>query len=271
MEEIVYHFGIHSQQSRCCNLEICGISFCDGSYFISRGADSPTFVFEYVRKGRGFLQVNDTLCYPQGGDLYIAPGNTSHSYGSSADDPWEKVWVNLSGTLPAALLDAYELREVFLIPNCPVESFFNEIISLVQSDAPNLVEKVELLLQQIIQAAAKVYHKPKDSGRTGEAIILKTYLDENFCNAISLEDLGRLIHKSPAQVLRIFRKEWQTTPYQYLLDLRLHLAARFLCNTCKNIKDIARESGFCDEYYFSSLFKKKIGVSPKNYRRKFQR
>lgn len=66
---------------------------------------------------------------------------------------------------------------------------------------------------------------------------------------------------------KMFKKETGLTPLQYLTDRRLENAASTLATFCGkgNISETARMCGFSDPLYFSRLFKKKYGVSPRNY------
>ena len=63
-----------------------------------------------------------------------------------------------------------------------------------------------------------------------------------------------------------FQQEYGETPYRYFLKKKLELAMLMLRNTRKTIKEIAFELSFSDPYYFSSLFKRKYGFSPRKAR-----
>jgi len=60
-------------------------------------------------------------------------------------------------------------------------------------------------------------------------------------------------------------------PGQYLLQLRVEQAKLLLADHSRSIKSIADELNFESSFYFSSLFKNKIGLSPAKYRKKFTR
>ena len=68
------------------------------------------------------------------------------------------------------------------------------------------------------------------------------------------------------QMLRIFRREFGTSPIAYLLDKKLEQAMLMLRDTAFSIKEISIKLGFKDEFYFSRLFRKKCGKSPREYR-----
>lgn len=252
-------------------VEICGVSYCDGSYRICRNRTSGTFVFEYVRKGRGFLRIGQEEFTPEGGDLYLVPAHSDHAYGSSADNPWEKLWFNVSGPLVQNLLTAYDLNGVYLVRHYPGEALFQEGLEIGRRREVSGHADIALVIHRILAAAAACRAELPAGGRKSDSgNAMKRYLDEHLAEPVKLDDLCRLIKKSPAQVLRIFRRDWNATPYDYLLEQRLQMARQYLENTAKTHKEIADELGFGDEYYFSSLFRRKIGISPRFYRQRFR-
>ena len=71
----------------------------------------------------------------------------------------------------------------------------------------------------------------------------------------------------PSQAERLFRAETGIPPYRYYLDRKLELACQLLRETGMSVRDIASYLSFQDEFYFSGLFRRKIGVSPIQYRK----
>ncbi len=69
--------------------------------------------------------------------------------------------------------------------------------------------------------------------------------------------------------VRTFYRHWldKYTPKEMLEEKKLEIAKqRLLSNFNKKISDIARELNFCDHYYFSKWFRRKMGISPQQYR-----
>lgn len=95
-------------------------------------------------------------------------------------------------------------------------------------------------------------------------IILKNYPDPNF----DLNECLESFSFSTEYLKRIFKQEIGMTPRQFLTERRLENAARSLAIGAEssNISQIARQCGFNDPLYFSKMFKKRYGVSPKNYK-----
>ena len=246
---------------------MCGISYCDGTYRIRR-TGTPMFVFEYVRKGKGCLRVGSDVYAPEAGDVYIVPAGSDHEYSSSAEAPWEKLWFNVSGELVYALLSAYKLNGIYLIKNCLLEKLFLEGLAVARNKNENSHFEIAGILHKIIAGIAGTLAGHPGTGKSAAGLALKKYLDARIDRNVALHELCRLIGKSPAQTLRIFRRDWGSTPCNYLLEQKMKLAAQYLENTFKPVKEIAAELGFENEYYFSAIFKQKTGLAPRNYRNK---
>lgn len=247
------------------NLEMAGVSYCDGSYRISR-SKSRIYVFEYIIKGKGFLKINSREFEPEAGDVYITHQGSGHSYGSSAENPWTKIWFNVRGLLVKNLMETYGLNNVYHIKNCNLENLFRDGLEGIRKNSASAHYNASLTIHEIIMNIASVIKSRKGKTISPEALKLKNYLDVNVSGSVALKSMGNLISKSPSQTIRIFKKEWDMTPYNYLLDRKIRAAKLLLANTMKTVKEIAYELGFSDEYYFSNIFKKKTGLYPSFYR-----
>lgn len=82
---------------------------------------------------------------------------------------------------------------------------------------------------------------------------------------ISISELASMCAVSETYFRRLFRLIYGTSPAQYIIDLRLEYAAQLLCSGLYTVGEVSNRSGFGDPKYMSKLFKKRFGVSPKNY------
>lgn len=89
------------------------------------------------------------------------------------------------------------------------------------------------------------------------------YINANFCNSdFTILKVCKKLYISESSLLRKFHKYYNTTPKEYLLNLRLRKAIDLLITGKHPIKTISKMCGFNDEKYFSRLFKKKYNQSP---------
>lgn len=95
-----------------------------------------------------------------------------------------------------------------------------------------------------------------------------SYLNENYNEKISLEQLARNMYLSPVYISKIFKEETGESPINYLIQIRLEKAKEILeLGDERSIKHIANSVGYDDVYHFSKLFKKYYGVSPLYYKK----
>jgi len=97
----------------------------------------------------------------------------------------------------------------------------------------------------------------------------KKYIENNFQSQLSYKDVAREIFISPSYFLTLFKKETNQTFTDYLTAIRINEAKRLLRTSGLNITEIAYEIGFNNSNYFSNIFKKTVGISAMEYKKKF--
>ena len=94
-----------------------------------------------------------------------------------------------------------------------------------------------------------------------------TYIDENFTDEnLSLNDIASICNVSPNYFSAIFSTQMEMTFVEYVTKKRMELAKKLLKTTSKHTGEIAYEVGYKDQHYFSVVFKKTQGMSPREYR-----
>ena len=91
---------------------------------------------------------------------------------------------------------------------------------------------------------------------------METHLGDD----LDFEDLEAMVDTSPATFRRKFRETYGCAPMVYLQELRIKKAMMLLGDPHKNITDISFEVGFNDRSYFTRVFKKKNGMTPRQFR-----
>ena len=130
--------------------------------------------------------------------------------------------------------------------------------------------KFLLLNQLFCQILADVCHnalKPVKDER--ENILLSEthkYIEANYSNNITLNELAKNVCISPSYFHKKFKEATNMSPMEYVLNMRLTNAKHLLSTSNLPICEISHVCGFNDAAYFSYYFKKKFGLSPKAYR-----
>ena len=136
------------------------------------------------------------------------------------------------------LSELIDLREISDLKNCVnmvLKNFINYISSYKRSKNIDLLEKV------------------------------KNYIETNYMNDISLDNLAQYVSISSFYLSRIFSKAYGMNIKEYIIKIRMEKAKSMLLEGSKSVKQIAREVGYLDQNYFSKAFKKYTNISPKEY------
>ncbi|MBR2344301.1 MAG: helix-turn-helix domain-containing protein [Lentisphaeria bacterium] len=251
-------------------LYLAGTTLCDPHYHIVRES-SPCYVLEAVREGYGKLKVNGIEYEVNPGDCYLLPVYGQHQYASDPDAPWVKHWFNFAGSLVPELLRSYNLAGRVIFPGVFMADRFAEMLNILEQQDMDMRQNVFAgiitgLIAEISSRCHAIDPDPSDR-LSPEASALRTMLEKHLAEpSPPLAQLAKKIGRSEAQMLRIFRREFGTSPIAYLLDKKLEQAMLMLRDTAFSIKEISIKLGFKDEFYFSRLFRKKCGKSPREYR-----
>lgn len=266
MREILKSFSKNDEDG-ILSIQLCGMSYCDASYKIIR-KKSNIHCFEYIISGTGTVVTKSGKVHPEAGDVYFLKKGDDHVYYADPDKPWTKIWFNVRGELVDRLIELYGIGENNLFKNCRVFSLFDEFNKNVDSvmDKRSIIDNNAVIIHKIIQAmAACVSHG--DVLMSDDAVKLKEYIDVNYSKTIKIDELSALIYRSQSQTIRIFKKYYGQTPYEYALTRKMQVAKQLLKSTRMPIREISGELGFTNEHYFSSCFKKHVGITPGQYRK----
>lgn len=97
------------------------------------------------------------------------------------------------------------------------------------------------------------------------------YLHQHFSEKITLDTLAEETMGSPYHLQRTFKRIIGTTPAEYLQNVRINRAKEYLCYGTKTISEIALSVGMANTSYFITLFKKRMGNTPVEYRKLHQK
>lgn len=246
------------------NIELSGITNCTERYDVKRNK-SHCYILEYIYGGAGTVIVDNKVYRVEEGDVYILPKGVPHEY--YPDEGWDKIWFNLDGTLVNNLIYSYGLEQNVVFKRINNKKIFDELYEITNSALPvkEIVQKAALKFHSIIQL---LYTHLQKNVFDLKVSTIKKMLDSNLYERnISLKAIAAELHISQTQVISIFKKAFNMTPYQYFAKRRIDIAASLLINSSMQVKEIAEVLHYSDQPYFSNAFKKSIGMSPEQYRK----
>lgn len=156
-------------------------------------------------------------------------------------------------------------------------AIWNETYGIDNAELKSSIDNITYKTDVEIKAAAKIMEACTSFIVYKELIIpdnnkilesVKSYIENHLSESIEIEQLCNKFDVGRTKLYEIFRKEQKMGISKYILRRRLHKAKKLLKTTELSIAEIANNVGFSDYNYFSRIYKKQYGKSPKYYRRK---
>lgn len=129
------------------------------------------------------------------------------------------------------------------------------------------MEDMRFYMQELIYRALELSNQALES--QSKKLIKKAmgYIEENYAKeTISLNEVAGAVEVSANYFSTVFRQETEMTFTEYVTQKRMEKAKQLLRQTERQSGDIATEVGFKDPHYFSFVFKKTQGCTPREYR-----
>jgi AraC family transcriptional regulator of arabinose operon len=206
----------------------------------------------------------------------ITPGE-EHSYAADPVDPWQYCWVGFNGIKSEAILSHCGLSvktpiQEYHHPDA-VLKHIDRILSVRQLTFSNdLRRKAELteLLSDLMDEHERLHPRHRQAQYDyATNVYLASAIDfikKGYQDGINVTDITDYVGISRTYLTQIFQKELGLSVQTFLIDYRMHKAANLLLSTSQSISDVSSHVGYDDALAFSKSFKKKFGISPKNYR-----
>lgn len=134
------------------------------------------------------------------------------------------------------------------------EEWFLQLVELVIAEEKTTFASLNNLSAKKTITRKEIYRRVLEG---------KQYMDDCYLDNPGIATIAQQCHLSPYHFFRNFRQAFHTSPYQYMLQLRLQYALQLLQHQDQTLTDIAVHCGFPDLFTFSKAFKRKYGSSPK--------
>ena len=230
----------------------------------------------YIAKGKGYFYFDGPLgqetVITEGNMILFRPGEIQYYY-YHAPDKTEVYWVHFTGRMVEGILDNYEMpnaEKVFYTGTSPDYAWlYKQMIQELQLCRPRYDELISLQLRNIFVLISRAIMSAKKFSSTSEKEVAFAmhYFRKNYNTEISIEEYSESRGLSNCWFIQCFKEITGSSPLQYILKLRISNAQSLLENTYYTITEIANMVGYTNSLYFSRLFHKYIGMSPKEYRK----
>lgn len=220
----------------------------------------------YVRSGNFSVEIGGKGFVLSEGNFAIYPPEAPHRYYQIGGVAY---FVHFSGSEVYKLLSETGLLESSVFLNCkPSAAVISLCEKMIFEYALNSPKKDDILSIDMLSLIAELARCRMGTEELGDQRLRDVIIDmnKNFKSPIDINKYAEMIGLSKGRFIGIFKKAMNKSPYSYVLSLRLSYSAELLINSELQVSQISYEAGFDDPLYFSRLFKKAYGISPKGYR-----
>ena len=233
---------------------------------IRRPNGFPLWQVFYGVSGSGEFFLDGERAVLRPGQIAVLDPHMKHGYQSSGGD-WTVHYVGFEGDACIRILSCLKLSRsgVYSLSDAGLFlSHLGTMQELTTASKPPL-----MLYSLLLDLSGGVRRLPMSQAAEGSGLVkeLILYLEDNFAQDLSLDDLSVHFHKTPEYLCSAFKSITGETIMHYLRRIRIHHAKVLLMESPDTgIKDISRSCGFGSVSYFGRVFRETTGYTPQGYR-----
>lgn len=239
----------------------------------------PFTYFYYHLQGSGRYSIESKVIDFNEGDLIIINSNIGHSiFFDEKSDRIKTIGFGIESISITRVNQKEEFENInyYHIDNSnkalKFEPIFESIVNEYKSN--NLfarsmanAQATELLINLLRKYRNEISIK-HDKKVNRQIDYIKSYMDANYHEDIALEDLSTMAYMNKFHLISEFKQSYRITPIEYLILKRIEVAKNLLISTNHSMEEISDMVGFNSQSYFNQVFKKKVGETPSQFRKK---
>ena len=256
---------------------------CCGNYRLISISELPTYrpkgrldyQLIYIASGIAhfYFNKNDKETIIPAGTFVLFRPKEYQKYVYYGNDHTEVFWIHFSGTNVRNLLREYNIDDASHTFRTGTQivyaELFKNIISEIQQKKTGYELIINAYLKQLFVLISRSKEISIDNNKSyiqNEINLALEYFNENYRSEISIDDYAASRGMSISWFIRCFKENTGTTPLQYILSQRIINSQILLESTDYSIAEISNLVGYDNPLYFSRLFSKQKGMSPREYR-----
>ncbi|PGY11922.1 AraC family transcriptional regulator [Bacillus sp. AFS031507] len=241
--------------------------------WIKKHTDADYTEIIFIENGRGDFKFEDKLLVGKEGDLIIL-NPLSHVEGkSSIDKPLKGISIcfsslHINGNQKGFLIDSTDPPIIPLMEEKrEIQHYLNVILSEYDTKRAGYQDIISSILRTVIIKVSRLLKNVNHPSHSSFCLKVKKYIEENFRQELTLNELANLVYVSPYHLAHVFKEEVGLPPIQYMIQCRIEEAKRLLEHSNLSVREIASLIGYENANYFNLLFKKITGSPPGKYRK----
>lgn len=231
------------------------------------------YMLIYHHEGKATVRSRGVDYEVKDGTAVIYRPGEEHLYRVSDERPIKSYWVHFTGYGVEELLGKLGIADQNIYYTGPANQFAmlsGLARSEIQADRLGCGVYISGLLAQMLALIARQFGQSSLSGKQQETNshleLSISYMHAHYAKPLTVPELAGLACLSVSRYIHLFKARTGVTPKDYLIKLRIDKAKELLRDTGLTIRQISLIVGFSDQLYFSRMFKKATGQSPREAR-----
>lgn len=271
----VPHFVTHhlTQHPLTRELYLHGVGFYPTArHHTMTRSDHEDHLLLYCSGGKGEVQAWGQRFPVTKGDLILLPQGLPHHYAANDDDPWSMYWVHFTGAQASAFVDHLAFPpQTCVVPVGQHPKLIADFDALlrVRDTGYNMnvfIHASQVLKQSLTYMAMLTTSRVRQTGHFLDLEAIQTVMEENLHGELDLDTLADRARLSKYHFSKRYKALTGYSPIQHFIHLKIERACYLLDVSQQSIGEVATALGYDDAHYFSRLFRKVTGVSPRQYR-----
>jgi len=246
-----------------------GVAALDKPFATNRLKGRHDYYLMYMLQGELEAQIEGENIQLTAGDLILFPPEMGYAYQLKKPERMVYLWVHFTGSECAARLKELGLEMARMYHPTEGEELEQEIDTihrLLISQPAFFFQECNARLEMLLCRVARYVQRPSQNVAPDRLWQSLYYLQHNYWDKIPVAQLAAMEYLSVSRYAALFRQLTGRSPQQYLIELRVSNARQLLRETNLSIGEVARRVGYEDALYFSRLFARYTGKSPRVFR-----
>ncbi len=216
----------------------------------------------WIKSGKGVFTVGQAQFEVEKGDTYFIKPNLVHKGKPDATVGWQVSALHFKPQLMEDLMEAGAQFSIFnqLKATVPLSPKVEQLLSHFETEI-DLDEAVHWVYDFLLDCSDVTTVSPKTPTQHEAVARARIFIENNYKNKFSLDDLAQEAYLSKFHLLRLFKQSIGLAPYTYQLQLKLNEARKLIFQK-KSLTEVAYELGFNDQAHFIHLYKQFSELTP---------
>lgn len=237
----------------------------------------PFTEFYLFLDGKGKFSIEDKIINTSQNDFFIINSNVGHSIYSEDNENLVYISFGVDSIFVKNLLNEDNIEEdKYIFKNIENDQeYFKNSFAIIENEfnsndryARSMANvKASEFVINLLRKFKEEIMITNDIKINKQIDYIKNFIDNNYSEEIKLESLSKMAYMNKFHLIAEFKQSYRVTPIDYLILKRIEVTKNLLISTNHSMEEISSIVGFNSQSYFNQVFRKKVGLTPSQFRK----